>query len=91
MKQIKSFRITEANQKRLTKLAKLDGRSESYIIDNQDFIYYPFHVTYSTKRFYRIHDVRVLKPKGKVNILNTFETRDEASRWIALQIIQNVE
>ncbi|KKM19880.1 hypothetical protein LCGC14_1651180 [marine sediment metagenome] len=26
-------RITEANQKRLTKLAKLDGRSESYIID----------------------------------------------------------
>ena len=33
MKAIKSFRITEANQKRLTKLAKLDGRSESYIID----------------------------------------------------------
>ncbi|KKL89875.1 hypothetical protein LCGC14_1910250 [marine sediment metagenome] len=54
MKQIKSFRITEANQKRLASLAKSEDRSEAWVINMAldmylDFVVNPVHIKHRTR------------------------------------------
>ena len=54
MKTTKSFRITEANQKRLASVAKSEDRSEAWVINMAldmylDFAVNPVHIEHRTR------------------------------------------